>query len=80
MSVRRADWTDAEEQCFWANVDQRGDGCWPWTKGMSEGYGTARHRNESYPAHRLAYLFHHRIHEISSSVHICHHCDNPPCC
>ena len=73
------------EQRFWSNVDKSGgaDACWPWI-------GRWRRPGQKYGRCRLnvggqLLLSSHRISwalsngEIPSGLHICHHCDNPPC-
>lgn len=66
---------------FWAKVDKSGD-CWVWTAakdwcgygffGYSEG---ATRVNDK--AHRFAWKLH--FGPIPEGMHVCHHCDNPPC-
>ncbi len=68
------------EKRFWAKVDQSGgpNACWPW-KGCrnSYGYGVLRVKGHSYNAHRLTWIL--MRGPIPSGLHVCHHCDNPPC-
>ncbi len=73
------------EARFWPKVRRTmdPDACWEWQGYRNpRGYGTigAGSRDESMLlAHRVAY-------EIANGAipldkpHICHHCDNPPCC
>jgi hypothetical protein len=67
---------------FWAKVERRGaDECWPWTKGTDrQGYGRFQVGKRSEKAHRQAWSLAHPTVELHSSDHICHRCDNPPCC
>lgn len=66
---------------FWSrvNVRARGGRCWEW-KGSRQpkGYGTFRLANSTLQAHRVAYAL--AVGNIPNGAHICHHCDNPPCC
>lgn len=71
------------EDRFWLKVDRSGgdDACWPWTATRnSDGYGRFRRvtGENMEGAHRCAYQF--TYGEITPGAHICHHCDNPPCC
>jgi len=74
-------------------VDKRGKNeCWPWLGGRSKsGYGQLhqtlkpgstdnRHkRQKHWKAHR-AYLVFVVGKKVSDDAHVCHTCDNPPCC
>lgn len=68
------------EELFWPRVT-KGDGCWEWQGYCDKaGYG---HMGVSIPArkvvatHRLAWELAHGA--IPNGLHVCHHCDNPPC-
>lgn len=65
---------------FWRRVNKQGeDDCWEWTGHRNDlGYGKFSWLNQEWRAHRLAWLFHHG--RIPRSLHLCHRCDNPPCC
>lgn len=66
---------------FWAGVDQSDpDGCWPWTRAIrnGQGHGGVWDGKRWTHAHRGAYRLAHG--PIPPGMHICHHCDNPPCC
>lgn len=57
------------------------NGCWEWNGPTNEnGYGTftsKKHKMEKVRAHRVVYeLF---VGKIPDGMHLCHHCDNPPC-
>lgn len=73
--------TEGTRARFDAKVDRRGpDECWPWTSTRTpKGYGkfTLSRTSKKY-AHRLAYEFEHGA--IPDGLHVCHRCDNPPCC
>lgn len=66
---------------FWNRV-KRGtpDECWEWQAGRTpHGYGKMRVQPFGITySHRIAYLLTHG--EIPNGLHICHTCDNPPCC
>lgn len=67
---------------FWSKVDYSGGiaACWPWTGGRTpKGYGHFRVGPDGLIAtHRLAYFL--LYGEIPRGRHVCHDCDNPPCC
>lgn len=69
---------DADPRLFWDRV-LIGDGCWEWQGGcFNTGYGSARYRKRSVPAHRVAWaLWHGEL--PGPGVFVCHRCDNPPC-
>ena len=65
---------------FWSLVDQSGgpDACWPWTYGHDPaGYGQGPF-GWTRKAHREAYRLANG--DFDTSLDVCHHCDNPPCC
>ena len=68
---------------FWRKV-LRGDRCWEWQGAQARhGYGLvilspARARVRRTFAHRVAWTAVHG--EIEGGFHVCHRCDNPPCC
>lgn len=43
------------------------------------GYGQIYSNRTTYPASRLLYILTYNA-ELTSKEHICHTCDNPPCC
>jgi len=71
------------EARFWAKVDKSGD-CWLWVGAHN---GNSGHGQFQFPAiarggrltsaHRASWYFAHG--EIPQGLHVCHHCDNPPC-
>lgn len=65
---------------FWSRVDRRGpDECWEWTASRyPTGYGYITIGGKKSYAHRVAYELTHG--PIPGGLHICHRCDNPPCC
>jgi hypothetical protein len=58
----------------------KGAGCWIW-KGANEnkrgGYGLFWLSGDHRRASRVAYEIY--IGPIPAGLHVCHHCDNPPC-
>lgn len=71
-------------ELFWSRVDIRGeDECWPWIALTDEdGYGRFAVDRKARGAHRVAYCLGKGIHidDLPSTSHVCHSCDNPPCC
>src|SRR5689334_3346338 len=65
---------------FWDRVAKLGNSeCWPWKLACNPaGYGLVNYDGRCRLAHRIAWLFTHG--NLPSDKHICHHCDNPPCC
>lgn len=65
-------------ELFWSYVifPETPDACWGW-KGptKAKGYGCV---GDFGASHRLSYLIHKG--PIPEGLHVCHHCDNPPCC
>lgn len=65
---------------FWANVRKTSaSACWLWTAGVDkDGYGQiARPGKSPIKAHRAAWML--KYGPITSTQHVLHHCDNPPC-
>jgi len=55
-------------------------GCWEYTgRHNAAGYGMIAVRGREFRAHRLAALLYGIMVREDSGIHICHHCDNPPC-
>ncbi len=69
---------------FWERVDKSGgkDACWEWKlckdKDGYGGFSDKRNYKSKQKAHRVAYKYTHG--SIPKGLHICHTCDNPPCC
>lgn len=68
---------------FWSKVDKRGnDECWPFLGEINpDGYGIFTpwaNKVGRCMAHRKAWEIING--PIPEGHHICHHCDNPPCC
>ena len=70
---------------FWKRVDKRGpDDCWPWVGSVDGGgYGTIFNRlgkpHAPEKTHRVSWEIANGR-SVPSGVHVCHKCDNPPCC
>ena len=68
-------------QIFWARVDRSAgdEACWPYTGSRrGNGYGRLRLFGKYELAHRVAYRL--TAGDIPDALHVCHRCDNPPCC
>jgi hypothetical protein len=68
-------------QRFWRYVDKSGgpDSCWPWLGAVRKGYGNFKLKSyTNVRSHRMAYALAHG--ESPGDLHVCHQCDNPPCC
>jgi len=64
---------------FWAKVKiESFEECWEWQAGTTDdGYGRFKINGQSQTAHRVAWMLVHG--SVPAGMHICHHCDNPPC-
>lgn len=75
--------TSQEIKRFWSYVNKsHGQGpkgtCWEWQRGrIQTGYGHFRARGRRCTTHRLAFLL---TKDYWPGLHVCHSCDNPPCC
>lgn len=79
------------ERRFWTKIDKRGpDECWPWKLATGpRGYGIfmisrskRTGRVKSMTASRYSWILHNGPipkREGAAALHVCHHCDNPPC-
>jgi hypothetical protein len=78
-ALRPQDATSAYRARFWARIHVRGpDDCWEWTRALSHGYGHCSWADGKVrQAHRIAYAL---TLGDPGAIHVCHHCDNPPCC
>jgi hypothetical protein len=58
------------------------DECWEWTACRYVfGYGMTSLAGKNIRAHRLSYALHNGMTmEELGDLHVCHKCDNPPCC
>ena len=66
---------------LWQRVDRSAgpDGCWPWTRARYRfGHGHLRINGRDVRAHRLVWEI--TYGPTPEGLHVCHHCDNPPCC
>lgn len=75
---------DEQIESFWDKVDVGSwDRCWPWMASRdAEGYGQFQFRptfqNVRWRPHRFSWATVHG--PIPEGFHVCHKCDNPPCC
>ena len=70
---------------FWSKVDRGGDDeCWEWQAAAALTDPDYQYGAFGVPgrgpilSHRMAWELTHG--EITEGLHVCHHCDNPPCC
>ena len=63
---------------LWSRIDRRGpDECWPWTgRRGAHGYGMLDIDHRPHVASRVVY----KLVTGDEPQHVCHKCDNPPCC
>ena len=62
------------------SIYNKDTGCWIWQGlvNIDNRYGVAMINNKNYKSHRIsAYAF--LGFNLNSKLHVCHHCDNPPC-
>lgn len=66
---------------FWAHVKRGADDeCWEWQGCRNKlGYGRVGWNNVRTSAHRVAFQLTYGV-VLNFIQHICHTCDNPPCC
>ena len=65
------------ERRFWAKVE-RSESCWEWQASRSPaGYGRLTVDRRVQFAHRVSWTLANG--PIPAGLHVCHHCDNPPC-
>jgi hypothetical protein len=65
---------------FWSRVSvTTSDECWEWRGATARGgYGVLHFQRNRWTAHRLAQTL--ACGPIPDGKHVCHTCDNPPCC
>ena len=66
---------------FWAKVVKHDEAsCWDWTGagGRRGGYGQVFVDGRNEPAHKVAWMLHHRR-AFPAGMDACHSCDNPRC-
>lgn len=79
---------DPIRERFWAKVDKNGPvpvhraglgSCWLYTEHTTKaGYGQfCLHRGDLRPAHAVSHALANG--PVPPRIHVCHHCDNPPC-
>lgn len=68
---------------FWARVEKTPGGCWNWTAGKSDGYGTLSVGGKQILAHRFSWILANgEIPEVPGKYHgavVMHKCDNRSC-
>lgn len=70
---------ESEAAPFETRVVRVPSGCLEWTGSRDRrGYGTLRSKGIDRKAHRVAFEAAHG--PIPEGMHVCHTCDNPPCC
>lgn len=72
----------SREERYWGKVIKNPEGCWGWSGRRSTfGYGVIhtgpRGASRQEVAHRISWEIHNG--PIPAGLHVCHHCDNPPC-
>ena len=69
-----------KEEVFWSKLDKNApNGCWEWSgRKHPSGYGFSGIDGKRDYTHRLAWRLTHG--PIPAGMHVCHKCDNPPCC
>lgn len=81
-AIRRGLWGGASREERFLSLIDRSPGstdCWPWRGQLGGGgYGRVHWLGHSLRAHRKAYEL--LVGPIPSGLHVCHSCDNPPCC
>lgn len=78
--------SEADRERFWSKVNKDGPTqphmttpCWVWTAGcFANRYGAAFMDGRTVRAHRVAVML--TSGPIPDGLHVCHRCDNPPCC
>lgn len=84
MNPTRAKALAAEEidaDAFWSKVAVTDDSseCWEWQGYRTrKGYGHVRQNYRRFMTHRAAVAL--TQGHLAEAAHVCHHCDNPPCC
>jgi len=87
MNTAPLNLTKTHVRAFWQRVSPGApDACWEWQGNRCpSGYGrlgfwlaTPVSKTTPRLAHRIAWEIHNG--PIPPGMHVCHHCDNPPCC
>lgn len=77
-AARARVWPSVESKLETLSIPEPNSGCVLWIGAINEfGYGSARHKGKSWPAHRLSWTVTHG--PIPNGLHVLHRCDNPPC-
>lgn len=75
---RRLDGYSIAERIAYRSMPEPNSGCRLWLSATDSGYGVFSYKNRKVYAHRAAYELAHG--PIPDGLHVCHRCDNPPCC
>ena len=73
---RRSYGLDSLAERLTSGLVRKPSGCLEWR--TAGGYGSITVGDKKFSTHRLAWEFAHG--PIPDGMHVCHHCDNPPCC
>lgn len=66
------------QERFWLHVTKT-DSCWIWNGSrVWNGYGRTTINRKAESANRVAWFLTHGV-MPPKELHVCHHCDNPPC-
>lgn len=63
---------------FLSKIEKNNNGCWSWTAGKWDGYGTFYLNGKTVSAHRFSYEIHNNI-ILEQHEHIDHICNNRDC-
>lgn len=70
---------DNAKKKLMSGIKRGEDGCWVWQRGrFAEGYGAIVIEKKTMSTHRLSWILFRG--DIPKRTHVCHNCDNPPCC
>ena len=75
--MNKTHWLQSDTNRFWSKVSYPGNDqdCWEWIAYRDkDGYGIFDNKR----SHRLSWEFYNG--DIPNNLHVCHECDNPPCC
>jgi len=67
-------------EILYKNISINDNGCWIWTGHIHKsGYGYLNYKNKSFRVHRLSYMLHYHIYDLSDKLKTCHKCDEKLC-
>lgn len=78
--VRKQEVYCSLECAIMPRIERRGvDECWPWTGGLTNGYGAGTFHKKRYKVTR--WLMERKLgRKLAREEFVCHSCDNPACC